>query len=124
MFCLFFIVLLLINTFSTKSSWSSERVVKAEHVVRPKKGLGPFKHHGIKMTTNQGNEYLQHSVPKTGPVVTDAKHMSSKWTTQNEIPINGHKTVGGTLNSVGGTNYYATGTCIRCANRGSEYLKN
>lgn len=119
------LVILLSLAYARSSQWRSERVISAEHYVRPKQGnmrYAPFNHHGIKMGTDKGNDYLIHNMPKTGPVVTDAKHMSADWRKRKDIKVTGHKTVGEVLGSAG-TSYIGGGTCIGTACAVKNHLK-
>ena len=111
-------------------SWATERIESAEYVTRNKQGSimqhSPIDHHGIKLITLEGNEYLLHNTPNTGPVVTDANHMSSKWSNIKSIPVSGEKTVGDALGSAGldmSDSYIGGGTCIGTACRVEKYLK-
>lgn len=120
---------------SQPPTWSTEQISSAQYVTRDKQGSimknSPIDHHGIKFTTTQGNNYLLHNTPGTGPVVTDASHMSSNWHTIHDIDVSGGKTVGGALGSAGfdllgreRCSYIRGGTCIGTAQRVEKYLKN
>ena len=85
-------------------------------------------HHGIKLTTKEGNQWLLHNTPGTGVVVTDAKHMSNLWRVTENINIGSGKTVGNTQwystsHIPSGRRYWSSGTCIGTANRGRRYLR-
>jgi len=54
---------------------------------------------------------LHHNVPGDGPVIVDAKEMSSKWRNRENIPVNGEKTVGDLLGA-SGNGYLQSGTCV------------
>lgn len=114
-------------------SWSGENVIRAEYATRPLEGNimkhMPANHHGVVLHTKDGHKWLLHNTLDSGVVITDAKHMSSKWSTHN-IPVNGHKTVGEALRSVGSssigqekTGYVKGKTCIGTAHKVEEYLK-
>lgn len=118
----------------SKPDWAKETITSAEYVVRDKQGefmhRSPIKHHGITFETAEGNSWLLHNTPGKGPVVTDASGMSSKWETLHEIPVNGHKTVGGALRSAGFSlsggkkcSYIEGKTCIGTAHSAENYLE-
>ena len=105
----------------------NQRVTKVEHVTRPMGSSGgsaniPFvHHHGVVATTENGNRYLVHKGNGYGgaggdTVVTDARHMSSKWRTTDTRSVAGH-TVSDFVKA-GGTKYSLLGNnCIHSANR-------
>lgn len=114
-----------------KQNFRNEEVISAQHVTRPLIGGGPLKyvakHHGTRMQTKEGGNWLLHNMPETGPVVTDAKHMSDKWTVK-DVNVAPGKTVGDALKSGKsriplGTGYMASDTCIGTACRSRGYLK-
>jgi len=110
-------------------SWRNEIVVSASHYSRPKIGGGPFDHHGVVMTTNEGNQFLVHSGPDYGSVVTPASNMSDKWVKGESITIKGTKTVQDAYNGASGrtnnklTQYITGGTCIGGAKGAEKALK-
>lgn len=117
-----------------QSAWSNEKIIRASYVTRDKQGkfmqYSPIDHHGILIHTSNGNSYLLHNTPKTGPVVTDAKHMSKSWHKLHDINVFGDKTIGGALESAGSNilggercGYVEGGTCIGTAQRVEKYLK-
>ena len=106
-------------------SFRDEKIIKAQRVYRDKQIKGPFKHYGIKVVTDKGNEYLLHSTPKTGIVATQAK-MSDKWKVKNDIPVN-PSTIAQTMKAVHAVgnkflNYLTGGTCIGSANKMESFL--
>jgi hypothetical protein len=114
-----------------KQNFRNEKVISAQHVTRPLTIRGPLKyvanHHGTRMQTKEGGDWLLHNMPETGPVVTDAKHMSDKWTVKKDINVVPGKTVGDALKSGKsrisyGTGYMASDTCIGTACRSRRFL--
>ncbi|EFA80085.1 hypothetical protein PPL_06907 [Heterostelium album PN500] len=111
-------------------SYKNEIVTSANYVTRPKEGSFHLAdHHGVTVKTNQGNEYLIHSTPGSGVVVTDTKHMSKNWNVDHSIPVKGEKTVHDIHKSSSGRttnpliNYMSSGTCINTAKNGEKALK-
>jgi len=104
----------------------NQKVTKVEHVTRPMGSSGgsakiPFvHHHGTVVTTSSGERYLVHKGDGYGrssqTVVTDARHMSSKWHTKETRSVHGH-TVSDFVKA-GGPNYKLfKDNCIHGANR-------
>ena len=115
-----------IKTQSGLTSLYNERVTKVEHVTRPMGSSGGsanvpfFDHHGARITTESGSQYLVHKGSGYGQssqtVVTDARHMSNNWTTTETRGVNG-PTVSDFVKA-GGQNYgLVTDNCIQGANR-------
>lgn len=105
-------------------SWKEEKILTAEYVKRPlenmKEMIGPLAHHGVRVYTAEGNQYLIHSGPEHGIVVTDAKNMSEQWSVSHKIPIHQSLTVQEALRSGSGVstgflNWLSGGTCIGSA---------
>ncbi|EGG24590.1 hypothetical protein DFA_02833 [Cavenderia fasciculata] len=112
-------------------SYKTEQVVSASYVTRPKEGFMHIAdHHGVVVKTNQGNNYLIHSVPSSGVVVTDAKYMTGNWRVDHPINVRGAKTVHGAHPSASGrslnpmVNYVTSGSCIMSAKNAENYLLN
>lgn len=107
-------------------------VPKAEYVTRDLQGKKNkyVNHHRIKIEADSGEKYLIHNTPRSGPVITDAKHMSSKWNVKDTINIGSTKTVGDIMKHAGSTyfksnsmNYGVSGTCIGSAYNMNKFLK-
>ena len=103
-------------------------------VSRPMQGSGGLiTHWGVVLVTNQG-DWLIHSTPGYGVVVTEASNMSNKWSAGASINVKSGKTIRGCLRSSGGAsgstesfdasfvNYCLTGTCKMARNSVVEYL--
>lgn len=116
------------------TNWVNEKIISATHVTRPLQGniknFIPADHHGIVLHTSNGNKWLLHNTPKSGVVITDAKHMSSKWAIHANISVKGHKTVSKALKSAGSASfrkvkcgYWKGKTCIGTAKSVEEFLQ-
>lgn len=113
--------------------WRDEHVVSASYHTRPlasgsSSGYGD--HHGVVVRTAEGNNYLiHHPGPGGRTTVTDASHMSTKWTKDHDIAVGGSKTVQEVFNGAGGrtnnfaVNYATAGTCIGAAANAEATLK-
>ena len=116
-----------VHTQSGLTAIYNQPVAKVEHVTRPMGSSGgsanvPFvHHHGAVVTTATGERYLVHKGDGYGgsggeTVVTNARHMSNKWSTTETRSVEGH-TVSDFVKA-GGTNYNLLGNnCIHGANR-------
>jgi hypothetical protein len=114
-----------------------EPIVSADYVTRPLdlsnpniasalSGIG-IEHHGVKVHTKSGNDYLLHSTPSSGMVATQAP-MSSDWKVDHSIPVTGTKTVGDTMHhgtaiKNGLTNFVTGGACVGAAHQVENFLK-
>ncbi|GCC24492.1 hypothetical protein chiPu_0002893 [Chiloscyllium punctatum] len=84
-------------------------VVQAERMTRPLDYFGwlGFRHSGVRVTTDDGHQWLIHKGGGYGrtsqTVVTDADHMSDRWTVREERPVHG-RTVEDFVRA-GGENY-------------------
>ena len=109
----------------------NQPVTKVEHVTRPMGSFGgyniPVDHHGTVVTTGTGDRYLVHKGRGYGgsggeTVVTDARHMSDKWSTTETRSVEGH-TVSDFVKA-GGTKYnLVKDNCIHGADRMTELGK-
>ncbi|XP_048452248.1 uncharacterized protein LOC125483011 [Rhincodon typus] len=97
-------------------------VTTAERVTRPLKYFGwlGLKHSGVRVTTDDGHQWLIHKGDGYGissqTVVTDAAHMSDRWTVTEERPVEG-RTVGDFVEA-GGQNYdVLTDNCHHASSR-------
>ena len=74
----------------------------------------------LRVTTDKGNQYLIHKGPSYGKssdtVVTDAKHMSSKWQSVRSRDTDGTNNVGSYVKTGGKDYNLITGNCIGAAN--------
>nr|WBF71192.1 hypothetical protein [Megavirus caiporensis] len=74
-------------------------------------------HYATKLTTNSGKNFIIHSTPEHGTVITDTD-ISNKWKIVEIINIKNNKTPKELFKSVSGktnnkiTNYLTSGTCI------------
>jgi len=108
-------------------SWREENIVSASYHTRDLSTASPVgHHHGVVVNTSAGNSYLIHHPGPSGvTTVTSASNMSSNWTKDHDIPVNGSKTVQQVYNGAGGrtnnpaVNYATAGTCIGVA-KGAE----
>ena len=75
----------------------------------------------LRVTTDKGNQYLIHKGPSYGKssdtVVTDAKHMSSKWQNVRSRDTDGTNNVGSYVKTGGKDYELITGNCIGAANK-------
>ena len=115
-----------------QNHWANKPIASAQLVERPLEGSIKNKyvgHYGVKVTTESGEEYLIHNTMGSGPVVTDAKHMSDNWRVRENIAIGSDKSVGRVLKRSGIThgptwvNYFASGTCIGSSYQAKKYLR-
>ncbi|XP_047455613.1 uncharacterized protein LOC125016898 [Mugil cephalus] len=87
-------------------------VYLAERMQRPLDGwpfkLGDISHTGVRVTLRDGSQWLIHKGHNAGissnTVVTDARHMSSKWSTLSTRDFQGSRTVSDFVGA-GGPNY-------------------
>ncbi|VDI83583.1 uncharacterized protein [Mytilus edulis] len=105
----------------------NEKVTNVERMARPMGSSGgsanvPFvNHQGVRVTTDQGNQYLIHKGDGYGissqTVVTDAKHMSNQWQSMGSRDVGGNQNVGSYVGT-GGANYkLLSDNCIHGAGR-------
>lgn len=105
----------------------NEKVTNVERMSRPMGSSGgsanvPFVHHqGVRVTTDQGNQYLIHKGAGYGissqTVVTDATHMSNQWQSMGSRDVGGTQNVGSFVGT-GGANYnLVSDNCIHGAGR-------
>ena len=119
-----------VTTQSGLTSIYNQPVTKVEHVTRPMGSSGgsaniPFvDHHGTVVTTGTGDRYLIHKGSGYGgsggeTVVTNARHMSDKWTTTETRSVQGHNV--SDFVKAGGTNYnLGSDDCRHAAKRMTE----
>lgn len=119
--------------------YRSEKVVEASHVERPNTNRfkimrGVYNHHGIKMKTESGKEWLIHDDGKKGLVITEEKYMDKKtWSEKKKLDVkNPDIKVQNVMNVMstsmhpdyaGPTNYWTTGTCILSTGRAERLLE-
>ncbi|KAL2095049.1 hypothetical protein ACEWY4_009768 [Coilia grayii] len=96
------------------------KVVNAEVMKRPldgwKREYGPLSHSGVRVTLQDGSQHLVHKGRGVGlssqTVVTDARHMSSKWRATGESRnFGGQKTVSDFIRAGGKRYNIATSNC-------------
>ena len=119
---------------TVSNNWREKTIKEAKVVSRPLDIPGgktiseitPIKHQGVKITTQDGEQYLIHSVPTKGVVTTQAP-MSKKWTVDKNIKLDGEKTVGEAMRKAGVgngiINYISSPTCIGARNNIQEFLE-
>ncbi|QGR53572.1 hypothetical protein [Moumouvirus maliensis] len=95
-------------------------IIKAVIYKRPGNGFyGDIggDHYGTKVTTNSGKNFLIHSTPEHGTIITNTD-ISNKWKIVEIISINNNKTPKELFKIVSGKtnnkiiNYLTSGTCI------------
>ncbi|KAK2855299.1 hypothetical protein Q7C36_007168 [Tachysurus vachellii] len=68
----------------------NSKVYEAERMTRPMEGQS---HSGVRVTLEDGQEYLVHKGSSSQTVVVDADHMSDKWKVEETMNFGGSKTV-------------------------------
>uniref|UniRef100_A0A3Q3MVB3 Uncharacterized protein n=1 Tax=Mastacembelus armatus TaxID=205130 RepID=A0A3Q3MVB3_9TELE len=94
-------------------------VFHAERMKRPLNGfstwLGPISHSGVRVTLADGSKWLIHKGDGYGhssqTVVTNARHMSSAWTTVSSTEFHGRKTVSDLVRAGGPMYHWLTDNC-------------